>query len=70
VDGIVVLLRLLLAVVGAALLWWAYAILDNIWNYNDSGAGTYIIYSLIPGLPGALCLYLAVRGPGGGRVGL
>ena len=63
VEGIVLLVRVLLAAIGVALLRWAYAILDNIWNYNDSGTVAYVVYSLAPGLPGALCIYLALRGP-------
>jgi hypothetical protein len=63
VDGLALLIRVLLALVGFALLRWAYAILDNIWNYNDSGTAAYVIYSLVPGLPGVLCVYLAIRGP-------
>jgi hypothetical protein len=63
VDGLALLIRVLLALVGFALLRWAYAILDNIWNYNDSGTAAYVIYSLVPGLPGVLCVYLSIRGP-------
>ncbi len=58
----VVVVRVLLAVIGLALLRWAYAILDNIWNYNDSGTLAYVVYALVPGLPGLLCVYLALRG--------
>jgi len=54
-------LRVLLAAVGVALLAWAYVILDNIWNYNDSGTLTYVLYALIPGVPGVMCIYLAFR---------
>jgi hypothetical protein len=63
VEGLAWLIRVLLAVVGIALLRWAYAILDNIWTYNDSGTAAYILYSLVPGIPAAICLYAAVRGP-------
>lgn len=55
-------IRVLLAAAGFALLLWAYVILDNIWNYNDSGTLTYILYALVPTLLGLLCLYLALRG--------
>lgn len=53
--------RVLVALAGVALLRWAYAILDNIWNYNDSGTATYVLYALIPGVSGVLCLYWAAR---------
>ena len=55
-------IRVLLTAAGVALLLWAYVILDNIWNYNDSGMLTYILYALVPTLLGLLCLYLALRG--------
>ena len=61
-DGIVILIRVLLAATGIALLRWAYAILDNIWNYNDSGSLTYVIFAAVPGVPGLLAAVLAVRG--------
>jgi len=48
--------------VAAPLLLWAYAILDNIWHYNDSGAITYVAFAAIPGVPGLLAAVLAVRG--------
>lgn len=57
-------LRVLLVAVGVVLLWWSYVILDNIWNYNDSGTLTYVLYALIPGVPGALCVYWALRRQG------
>ena len=60
-------LRVLLAVVGFALLYWAYAILDNIWTYNDSGTAAYIVYAAFPGLSGLLLLYLAVKSRAGSR---
>ena len=55
-------IRVLLAAAGFALLRWAYVILDNIWNYNDSGTLTYILYALVPTLLGLVCMYLALRG--------
>ena len=55
-------IRVLLTAAGVALLLWAYVILDNIWNYNDSGTLTYILYALVPALLGVLCLFLALRG--------
>ena len=55
-------IRVLLAAAGLGLLRWAYVILDNIWNYNDSGTLTYILYALVPALLGVLCLYLVLRG--------
>ena len=55
-------IRVLLAAAGASLLLWAYVVLDNIWNYNDSGTLTYILYALMPALLGVLCIYLALRG--------
>jgi hypothetical protein len=58
----VLAIRVLLTATGVALLLWAYVILDNIWNYNDSGTLTYILYALVPTLLGLLCLYLALRG--------
>jgi hypothetical protein len=58
----VLAIRVLLTAAGVALLLWAYVILDNIWNYNDSGTLTYILYALVPALLGALCMYLALRG--------
>jgi hypothetical protein len=50
------------AIVAAPLLLWAYVILDNIWNYNDSGAVTYVAFAAIPGVPGLLAIIFAVRG--------
>ncbi len=58
----VLAIRVLLTAAGVVLLLWAYVILDNIWNYNDSGTPTYILYALVPALLGTLCLYLALRG--------
>jgi hypothetical protein len=58
----VLAIRVLLTAIGIVLLGWAYAILDNIWNYNDSGTLAYILFSLVPGLPGVLCIFLAWRG--------
>jgi uncharacterized membrane protein len=58
----VLAIRVLLTAAGVVLLLWAYVILDNIWNYNDSGTLTYILYALVPALLGMLCLYLALRG--------
>ena len=55
-------IHVLLAAAGVVLLRWAYVILDNIWNYNDSGTLTYILYALMPALLGVLCMYLALRG--------
>ena len=55
-------IRVLLTAAGVVLLLWAYGILDNIWNYNDSGTLTYILYALMPALLGVLCIYLALRG--------
>ena len=54
--------RVVAALVAAPLLWAAYAILDNIWNYNDSGAVTYITFAAIPGVPGLIAAFFAVRG--------
>jgi len=48
--------------VAAPLLLWAYVILDNIWNNNDSGSLTYVIFAAVPGVPGLLAAVLAVRG--------
>jgi hypothetical protein len=58
----VLAIRVLLAATGVVLLLWAYVILDNIWNYNDSGTPTYILYALVPAVLGLLCVYLALRG--------
>jgi hypothetical protein len=58
----VLAIRVLLTAAGVALLLWAYVILDNIWNYNDSGTLTYILYALVPAVLGVLCMYLALRG--------
>jgi hypothetical protein len=55
-------IRVLLIATGVVLLLWTYLILDNIWNYNDSGTLTYILYALMPALLGVLCVYLALRG--------
>ena len=55
-------IRVLLTATGAAMLLWAYVIVDNTWNYNDSGTLTYVLYALVPTLLGLLCLYLALRG--------
>jgi hypothetical protein len=57
----VLAIRVVLAAVGIALLHWAYAILSNIWTYNDSGTPAYIVFALVPGVPGLLCVYLALR---------
>jgi hypothetical protein len=57
----VLVIRGLLVAAGVVLLLWAYVILDNIWNYNDSGTPTYILYALVPALLGLLCVYLALR---------
>jgi len=54
--------RAVCAVVGAGLLWWSYNILNNIWNYNDSGTLAYILFAAVPGVPGALLVFLALRG--------
>jgi len=54
--------RIVAGLVAAPLLLWAYVILDNIWNYNDSGTLTYVLYALAPALLGVLCMYLALRG--------
>jgi len=62
-------LRVLLAAVGAILLCWAYFILDNIWHYNDSGTFTYIAYASVPAVAGAACLYLAYRSARAARAG-
>jgi hypothetical protein len=53
--------RVLLGAAGVVLLGWAYAILDNIWHYNDSGTMTYVVFAAIPAVPGVLLLYLAIR---------
>jgi hypothetical protein len=58
----VLAIRALLTAAGVVLLLWAYVILDNIWNYNDSGTLTYVLYALAPALLGVLCMYLALRG--------
>jgi hypothetical protein len=57
-----VAVRLVAALVAAPLLLWAYEILDNIWNYNDSGALSYAAFAAIPGVPGLLAAVFAVRG--------
>jgi hypothetical protein len=69
VSALVGAVRFVIGVVGVGLLWWAYNILDNIWTYNDSGTLAYILFAAIPGLPGALLLYLAIigRSSNGGR---
>lgn len=54
--------RIVAGLVAAPLLLWAYAILDNIWNYNDSGALSYVVFAAVPGVPGLLAAVLAVRG--------
>jgi hypothetical protein len=54
--------RIIAALIAAPLLLWAYAILDNIWHYNDSGAISYVAFAAIPGVPGLLAAVLAVRG--------
>jgi hypothetical protein len=54
--------RAVAAAVAAVLLWWAYAILDNIWNYNDSGTLSYVGFAAIPGIPGLLAGVFALRG--------
>ena len=54
--------RGLAAVVGLALLSWAWVILDNIWTYNDSGTLLYILFACMPGLPGLALLAFALRG--------
>jgi hypothetical protein len=50
------------ALIAATLLLWAYVILNNIWNYNDSGALTYVVFASIPGVPGVLAGVFALRG--------
>jgi len=54
--------RCLAAIVGLALLYWAYVILDNIWTYNDSGTLTYVVIALVVGIPGLVLLAFALRG--------
>jgi hypothetical protein len=54
--------RIVAELVAAPLLLWAYVILDNIWNYNDSGALSYVVFAAVPGVPGLLAAVLAVRG--------
>jgi hypothetical protein len=54
--------RLVMGVIGLGLLYWAYKILGNIWGENDSGTLAYVIFAAIPGVPGALLLYLAIIG--------
>ena len=54
--------RVIAALVAVPLLLWAYGILDNIWNYNDSGALSYIAFAAIPGVPGVLAAAFALRG--------
>lgn len=57
------LVRLVVAVVALGLIYWAYAILGNIWgDEHDSTTLTYVFFAAIPGLPGALLLYLAIIG--------
>jgi hypothetical protein len=60
-SPLVGVVRLLVGAIGLGLLKWAYLILNNIWTYNDSGTLAYILFAAIPGLPGALLLYLAIR---------
>jgi hypothetical protein len=55
--------RALAAIIGLALLYWAYVILDNIWTYNDSGSLTYMVFACVPVIPGVALLALALRGP-------
>ena len=55
--------RALAAILGLALLFWAWVILDNIWTYNDSGTLVYIVFACVPGLLGVVLVAFAVRGP-------
>ena len=61
--GLMILIRLLGAMLGITVMVWAYEILDNIWNYNDSGTLTYVVFAAIPGVTGLLLVYLSVRNP-------
>ena len=54
--------RMVAGLFSATLLWWAYVILNNIWNYNDSGTLTYVVFAAIPGIPGLLAGVFALRG--------
>ncbi len=54
--------RVVAAAVAVVLLLWAYRILDNIWGYNDSGTVTYLVFAAVPGVPGLLAAWFAVRG--------
>ena len=54
--------RVVAGLLAATLLLWAYVILNNIWNYNDSGALTYVVFAAIPGIPGLLAGVFALRG--------
>jgi hypothetical protein len=54
--------RIASGVLAALLLLWTYAILDNIWNYNDSGTVAYILIASVPGVPGLLLAAVAVHG--------
>jgi hypothetical protein len=54
--------RGLAAIVGAALLYWSWIILDNIWTYNDAGTLIYVGLACVPCLPGLALMAFAVRG--------
>jgi hypothetical protein len=54
--------RVLAAIMGAALLSWAWIILDNIWHYNDAGTLIYVVLASVLGLPALALVAFALRG--------
>lgn len=60
--------RVMAGALGLLLLYVAGHVLANIWTYNDSGTLAYILYALVPGLPGVMLL-IAASGVGQRRDG-
>lgn len=58
-----ILIRLLGAMLGITLIVWAYEIIDNIWQYNDSSTLAYVVFAAIPGVTGLLLVYSSLRRP-------
>jgi hypothetical protein len=58
-DVALAAIRGLAAICGAALLYWAWMILDNIWTYNDSGTLTYVLLALVVAIPGCALVAFA-----------